>query len=111
MTTETAALQKNDLMAIGGALWERDEMQRVYFNDLDGLYGLEVTTYNSGHVRSATLDGQPISNTQAREIIADLAGTLWYDLAIGRFMSRGIEAGYVDEIVAEIKRRLSTLTA
>jgi hypothetical protein len=73
------------LREIGGCPWKAaDGTQRVYFNDLPDLFGLELVYYKSGNIKSAKLDGDRISNTTARRICGDLATLkLWVDPADG----------------------------
>jgi len=58
-----------------GNLWEKGTMARVYFNGdsfltaLKEEMGLEYTTYKTGNMSSATLDGVKISNSQAKKMI------------------------------------------
>ena len=90
--------------AIGGTRWQHDTMDRIYINDLARWSGLEVVTYGSGNIRSATLDGETISNTAARKLGSMLAlGKLWYDLTDGRYHARGIDQGEFDIIVARVR--------
>ncbi len=101
MTTEDKI---KALESIGGTRWQRETMDRVYINDLARWDGLEVATYNSGSVRSATLDGEAISNTAARKLGAMLAlGRLWYDVTDGHFRARGIDQDEFDIIVKRVR--------
>jgi len=91
------------LIASGGKLWERGEHRRLYFNDLMGLYGLEVDRYNTGNISHATLDGEQISNSSARQI-ADMLGwgKFWYDLNTGKFASRDISQTAFDRMTEKL---------
>ena len=60
-------------------VWEGGENKRIYLND--GIYeliGLEIKRYKSGSVSSAKLDGEDISNSKAKKIIAACHGA-YYD--------------------------------
>jgi len=89
------------LKAIGGSEWIRGDKHRIYFNDLPKWYGLQYTTYNTGNVKSAQLDGQPISNSQARGIIYGL-DKIWYDVKNGDFSYRG-DPEYCEKAIEKIK--------
>lgn len=100
------------LQQIGGSLWEKNGMRRIYFNDLPSLFGLNVSRYNSGNISGAALDGGKISNTRAREICGALADSkIWFDLADNKFHYRVHGCRTFDgetmaaEIIDEIKRR------
>lgn len=74
------------LKSIGGQEWTRDDKRRVYFNNLAELFGLDAAFYNTGNVSSASLHGEDISNTRAREIISALRmSKVWWDAADSQF--------------------------
>lgn len=105
-TTATSPLTAESLITLGGSLWEKNGMRRVYFNDLPSLYGLKATYYNTGNISSATLDGDAISNAAAREIQSYLKnGKLFYDLVSGEFGSRDLSQSYITALTDEITRR------
>lgn len=94
------------LIQIGGSEWKKDDKHRIYFNDLPGLYGLEFSTYKTGNISSATLDGHSVSNSQARKILGSMGGSkLWYDVEDGQFHSQYLSDTTFHKIVAEITRR------
>lgn len=63
----------SQLAAAGGIHWiGRAGAERVYFNDLPALFGLECSYYKTGNVFRAQLDGETISNCEAKRILADL---------------------------------------
>jgi len=80
-TLTTTKLEK--ALKIGGSEWEAYGKHRVYFSKevLLSLYGLEYSTYKSGSVASAKLDGEKISNGQAQDIVnACRMGKAFYDV-------------------------------
>jgi hypothetical protein len=95
------------LIAIGGKEWQSDRgLHRVYFNDLPGLYGLEVSRYKTGNVSSARLRGSSISNAQARRVESAFAfAKVWYDVGTKRFESKGMSDDDRETIVKEIRKR------
>lgn len=104
-------MEIEQLVQVGGKLWEKGNMRRVYFNDLAEWYGLDCSYYNSGNISSARLDGEPISNSQARRIAGELAmAKFWYDLCEGTFYGRGLDADDIDLLAARIRERVATLT-
>ncbi|MGW9371218.1 hypothetical protein ACWGVR_14545 [Streptomyces xanthophaeus] len=75
------------LVAIGGNRWQRNGMDRVYFNNPAQLAGLETSHYKSGNISGATWQGQPTSNSQAYKLASSI-DKLWYDTADGKFHCR-----------------------
>lgn len=108
MATATGpALTVTQLEAAGGRRWQKNGKDRIYFNGLDRWLGLATSRYNSGNISGATLDGQPISNSAARRLAMDCAGsTLYYDVPTGAFMVGGplrAQHGDVATIIARIR--------
>lgn len=102
MTTTTEMVAA--LVNVGGSMWERGTMSRVYFNDLSKFFGLRVSYYNSGNVSSATLNGEPVSNSTARSLLRELDGKLWYDVTTGKWMHQLSSKSAARTIISEIKR-------
>lgn len=75
------------MTAIGGRLWERNGMRRVYFNNWADLAGLEVTLYNTGNISSASYKGDGISNSQAYKL-GGCIDKVWFDAADGKLHCR-----------------------
>lgn len=74
------------LTAAGGKLWEKNGMRRVYFNSLQTRLGLDVTRYGTGNISSASLKGESISNSRARELVFCCENSkIWYDLISNEF--------------------------
>ena len=94
------------LVKIGGSEWEKAGKHRIYFNNLHEWYGLRLVRYNTGNISDAWLDGERISNSDARHFEGRLADArVYYDLEDGQFHGRGIAQRDLDRIVAEIKCR------
>lgn len=85
------------LIEAGGKLWEKNGMRRIYF-DADLVFknaGLHVSHYNTGNISNATINGEKISNSEAKRIIAAISFCkLWYDITDGKFYYRGDPDGY-----------------
>lgn len=75
------------LTKIGGKRWQKNEKDRIYFNQLD-RYLPEFTfgLYGTGNVSSAQLDGDTVSNSKATGLINALAhGKFWWDVTEQKF--------------------------
>ena len=94
------------IKAIGGQDWEKYGKHRIYINDLPRWIGLECTYYNTGNISSATLDGERISNSQARRYMHTLDGKIWYDYADDQLHSRGIADDMAHEIFRAINKAI-----
>lgn len=102
-TIANASLEQ--LEKIGGKLWEKHGSRRVYFNNLNEIFGLYATFYNTGNIQAAWLDGETISNTRANKISGDLAAMkLWVELADGSVQVRTI---YRQQLDYDYERRLT----
>jgi hypothetical protein len=87
-----------------GSEWVKADKHRIYFNDLTVWYGLECSYYNTGNVSSATLDGEHVSNCEARRILGRLGGSkVWYDFEDHKFHGRDIGQGDFNVIVKAIR--------
>lgn len=97
----------DNLLKIGTEWVSSDgSKHRIYVNDLVRWTGLQTTGYNSGNIRSATLDGKTISNSQAKKIEADVRwGKLYYDYADDRFHWTDVN-GWGNTIVKNIREVL-----
>lgn len=101
--TKTATTYNVAKIIAAGKLWENGSMRRVYFNNLREIYGLDASFYGTGSVSSATINGEKISNTQARKIGTDLDfGKLWFDLNTNEFSSKGLSDSAVSVLIANI---------
>lgn len=94
------------LVRVGGSRWQKNGMDRIYFNNLYGWYGLEMETYKTGNISSASLDGEKISNSQAKKLESEIGfGKLWFDVPTGKWMARelnGREAKMIERIEANV---------
>lgn len=92
------------LESIGGKHWEKPGYDRVYFNGLEDRLGLECTYYNTGNISTAKLDGERISNSEARRIKAMCyQGKVWYDMMTGEWHTRGIRDDYAQMVLGQIQ--------
>ena len=75
------------LVEIGCAVWEKYGRKRIYINsdeEIEKVFGLSVGRYNSGWISSAYLNGEKISNSQARRLLAIKP---YYDCIAGKWVS------------------------
>ena len=95
------------LIALGGKLWEKGDMKRVYFNyeELASFYGLEYDGWKF------TVDGKKVSNNSGRQFASALRnGKFWFDLATGEFASRGMSDKMTDKIIERITEAVAKMT-
>lgn len=76
------------MVAIGGNRWQRGDKDRVYFNNIHQLMGLELSHYGTGNISSATLGGEHVSNTRAYKL-AGAIHKIWFDAADGQIWFQG----------------------
>ena len=101
------------LVEVGGSEWQKGNNHRVYFNDLHKWYGLETSHYKTGNISSATLDGEPISNSKAAQIMKRFGYTkIDFDVATGKFISQrsnswGATDSEIEEVVKAIKSAIN----
>jgi len=87
-----------------GNRWQKNGMDRIYFNGLAEWYGLRCTYYNTGNISSATLNGERISNNSARKIGAAIGwGKVWFDLNTGRFEYKNLTPEHAETIINRIR--------
>ncbi|ECC3255692.1 hypothetical protein YD04_002149 [Salmonella enterica subsp. enterica] len=80
---------------IGGKLWEKNGMSRVYFNIdvVSSIIDFDYSTYKTGNISSASLNGAHISNGRASSIRSMLSTTkFWFDAADGKVHARGFDS-------------------
>lgn len=90
----------DQLVALGGKLWEKGTMRRVYFNykELARFYGLEYDGWKF------TVDGEKVSNNSGHHFASALRdGKFWFDLTTGEFASKGMS----DKMTAKIIERIT----
>lgn len=78
--TEPAPLTTADITAVGGREWKSGANHRVYINAWHAFIGLHVETRRSGSVSYATLNGEAISNSDARKF-GEAVSKVYFDTA------------------------------
>ena len=92
------------LTKLGGKLWEKGGIRRIYFNDLEDLMGLTVKRYNTGNISSARICGEKISNSSAYRMISSI-DKLWFDLTDGKFYFKASDKDLAREICAKLRAK------
>ncbi len=80
------------LEEIGGREWRKADYHRVYFNadTMAEMGGLKLWFYNTGNISGAELNGETISNSEAKRIMSGLMGfKVWYDLKERKWLRNG----------------------
>jgi hypothetical protein len=82
-TPKQIVLTVENLIAIGGRRWQKNGMDRIYFNGWQDFAGVEVTHYKSGNISSASIGGRGIANGRAYNL-AGAISKVYFDAADGR---------------------------
>jgi len=97
-------MDTKQLIDAGGSEWESGDQHRIYFNGIEKLYGLEIAAYNSGNIRSAKLNGSPISNSVARWHLDKIQGAkLWYDMPTQKWQWQRMTDDTAAKLIATIE--------
>lgn len=94
------------LTKLGGRLWEKGSMRRIYFNDLERWMGLTISRYNTGNISGARLNGERISNSQARRML-NAIDKLWFDLGDNQFHFRATDSDLANDVVSAIRAHIA----
>ncbi|HAF2624916.1 TPA: hypothetical protein G8N87_000863 [Salmonella enterica] len=81
-------------LKIGGKLWEKNGMRRVYFNGdiVAAAVGFEYDTYKTGNVKWACLGDASLANGRANAVRTMIyTGKFWFDTADNKIHARGDE--------------------
>lgn len=62
---------ENEALNLGGKLWEKGDMRRVYFNGNSkyNLLNITIEFYKTGAINHCFIDDQRISNNKAGELV------------------------------------------
>ncbi|MBR1750916.1 MAG: hypothetical protein IJ740_08560 [Ruminococcus sp.] len=73
----------DELQSMGAKRWTKNGHDRLYLSGAGAkIMGLEVSTYKSGNISSATLNGEGISNSEALRIMSAYSNA-YIDLQTG----------------------------
>ena len=106
--SESKSISPEKLESIGGKLWERGDLRRIYFNNLEDFCSFGYSRYNSGSIKRAFLNGEKISNRAASALLYDLEySKVFFDLVEGQFKTKmqGRAIELESEIVDTIRSR------
>ncbi|EFT5968004.1 hypothetical protein H2329_000346 [Salmonella enterica] len=81
-------------LKIGGKLWEKNGMRRVYFNGdiVAAAVGFEYGTYKTGNIKWACLGDASLANGRANAVRTMIyTGKFWFDTADNKIHARGDE--------------------
>ncbi|HGG5993922.1 TPA: hypothetical protein ACJG4C_002896 [Salmonella enterica subsp. diarizonae serovar 61:r:z53] len=81
-------------LKIGGKLWEKNGMHRVYFNGdiVSAVVGFEYDTYKTGNIKWACLGDASLANGRANAVRTMIyTGKFWFDTADNKIHARGDE--------------------
>ena len=97
---KAVTLTVETMIALGGRLWEKNGMRRVYLNDWPQYADLDIDYYKTGNVNGATLGGRAIANNRAAKLIGAV-DKIWFDAATGQLHARhygadAVEVRYLD---------------
>lgn len=101
-----------ELVAIGGVPWKSGNNNRIYFNKMRELLGLEVHFHpapkNRARVIShAFLRGEQIPVDQARDLYElTRAGKFWYDIDDQSFAAKGLTTSLIKQLVEAVHSRV-----
>lgn len=88
---EMVKTTEQKLIELGASVWEKNSMRRIYINAnlFSDVFALRITTYGTGNIRSAVLDGDKISNSKAYKLVSEKT---YFDCVTQKFV--GPLAGY-----------------
>ena len=103
------------LQKAGGNRWQKNGMDRVYFNNLAKKAGVDVDRYKSGNISSAAIKGRGVSNSKAGEIMRAIGESkVYYDRGTRKMMVstrsqpgiRGAQQRTAESLVMSAARKL-----
>jgi hypothetical protein len=103
------------LQKAGGSRWQKNGMDRVYFNNVAEKAGVSVDRYKSGNIASAAIRGRGVSNAKAGEVLSVIGESkVYYDRGTRRMMTsvrsrpgiRGAQERTAQSLIASAARKL-----
>lgn len=95
-----------DLIAMGAKRWQKAGYDRLYLNNAGlKIAGLEISRYNTGHVSSAKLNGEKVSNTKGSNM-ASIVERAYIDLTSGKLHCTQAKDDDVQEAVIALENNL-----
>lgn len=87
LTAKPQPVTAENLVKAGGKRWQKNDMDRVYFDTWAQFAGLAASTYNTGNISSASYQGERIANRQAYLALGAI-DKFYFDTADNRFHAR-----------------------
>lgn len=92
--SRTRLVTLESCLKIGGKLWEKNGMRRVYFNGdiVAAAVGFEYDMYKTGNIKWACLGDASLANGRANAVRTMIyTGKFWFDTADNKIHARGDE--------------------
>ncbi|HAF6296302.1 TPA: hypothetical protein G8N97_002464 [Salmonella enterica] len=92
--SRTRLVTLESCLKIGGKLWKKNGMRRVYFNGdiVAAAVGFEYDTYKTGNIKWACLGDVSLANGRANAVRTMIyTGKFWFDTADNKIHARGDE--------------------
>ncbi|EAP0949472.1 hypothetical protein G8E11_000496 [Salmonella enterica] len=92
--SRTRLVTLESCLKIGGKLWEKNGMRRVYFNGdiVAAAVGFEYDTYKTSNIKWACLGDASLANGRANAVRTMIySGKFWFDTADNKIHARGDE--------------------
>lgn len=87
--------------------WNKAVATKVYFTNLEELYGLKFISSESGKITDVTLDGDSIGWPKGLILRSKLAfGCIWFDFETEQFEFYWLDPVIANCIIDEIRRRI-----
>lgn len=87
--------------------WNKAGATKVYFTNLEELYGLKFISSESGKITDVTVDGESIILPKGLILRSKLAfGHVWFDFEEGKFGFDGLDFLVANRIIDEILSRI-----
>lgn len=102
------AITMERLVELGGRVWEKGTMKRVYFNydELATFYGIKHDGWKF------TVDGEKVSNNTGYSLDGSLRnGKFWYDITTGEFASKYMSEAMTAKLAERITKAAEELAA
>lgn len=88
--------------------WSKAGAAKVYFTNLEELYGLKFISSESGKITDVTLDGESIGLPKGLILRSKLAfGRVWFDFEVEKFEFDGIDTVMANYIIDEIRNKIN----
>lgn len=88
--------------------WNKAGAAKVYFNNIEELYGLKFISSESGKITDVTVDGESVGLPKGLILRRKLAfGRVWFDFKTEKFEFDGIDPVIANCIIDEIQNKIN----